>query len=910
MAKKHLTITCIALFILALSGQSLAGPIIVHSDITSLRISDKFKYFSEDSDSPIDIEAARSLPSEKWTQLKANPSFRSGSNCCYWFITTLHFNSDFQGYIEMDRPAIDYMAVYIIPEDSQQPTEHYQLGDAFPFSERPIKHNNMVVPIKAQAGDQISLFFRMASKITPIKQFEAKLWTEQAFWPHTIQLQSMHGLYFGAVLIIALYNLFIFFSVRESAYLLYVAHTLLACIAMFTALGYSYQYFWPNSPNWNSQSLGLYAPASRIFALFFCLQFLQLEKRIPKLAILIKLFIFIDIFMLLGYPFGSYTKLFFLVSIPSLLGMPLALLAGVILWIRGVKEARFYSIAWVAYIITFGIYANSVLGNMTYSPNYLYAVMIAQLFEVVLIAMALADRLNIARKNTELHFKTRTRLMKIEMEKAETLHKAEVAETANQAKSTFLANMSHEIRTPMNTILGYSQLMQQDRSLAPPMQHNLDIINRSGEHLLSLINDVLEMSKIEAGHIENKPEHFDVHALLLDIEMMFHEPCERKNLSLRIAYSAELPQYLLADRGKISQILINLLGNSVKFTHQGKIEIRATVLDSKPNTHSTHATENDIFQLVIEVEDSGSGIAPEDYAKVFDSFEQTESGLHSGEGTGLGLSISRKYARLMGGDITFNSELDKGSVFQVTLTCKASERDESLKQENQQRVCGIKTGGIKTNYRILIVDDNRNNRDLLKQMLSPIGFELAEAANGKEAVTAFNHWKPALILMDNRMPVMSGSEACKKIRSTATGVNVVIIAMSASAFEEDKKQILSKGADAFIRKPFKSDELLTTIAKLLNLKYIYEEDELPGTVNTPLSEKRPQTITELPKEVIDELHQAITIGDITKIRALIQILAGDNNPSRRALAVSLSQLAENYDYDGISNFLQQDSPPE
>ncbi len=893
MAYNRILLILLGILLLPLTSLAQADAIMVPADITSIRISDKLKYFPEDSSKPpLSIEEARAIPSDEWTQLTHNPSFKGSLNCCYWFTATLKFATDFRGFIEIDRPLIDDMAVYLIAEEAPTEAKHYQLGDMYPFSTRPVKHNNMVVPVEAQAGSALKLYLREASTVTPIHQFEATLWPEDEFLPHTLRMQIILGLYLGAFILAIVYNLFIFFSVRESAYLFYVLHALFLSLAVFTVLGYSFQYFWPNNPEWNSQSLGLYAPVNRIFAFLFCLQFLRLKERLPWLARLIQLVILIDVVVILGYPFGLYSKLYILMTIPSFLGYPLAWIAGAILWWRGVKEARFYTVAWLTYIVTMIIYIYSVIGGLNYSPNYLFATMAAQLAEIVLLSLALADRLNIARENAVELLKTRTQLMQTEMEKAETLRKAEAAELASRSKSAFLANMSHEIRTPMNAILGYSQLMQHDSSLPTSVQCNLDTINRSGEHLLALINDVLELSKIEAGRIILHPEDFDIYAILNDMEMMFRIRCQEKDLRLLIEHSEALPQYLLADRDKINQIIINLLGNAVKFTDEGGISLRVT---------ATPLTDDQRIKLIIDVEDSGCGIETDEYDKVFGSFEQTQSGLRSGQGTGLGLSICREYARLMEGDVTFASTLEQGSTFRAELVCEAGDITEISIPDSSRKVTGLKEGT--PGYKILIVDDSDTNRDLLKQLLSPMGFDLEEASNGEEALQCFEQWHPDLMLMDSRMPVMSGTEAISKIRKSSGGADIPIIAISASAFEEDKKRILSEGANEFIRKPFKVNEVWEKIGKLLKLEYCYEQLTTDSTSPIASKSELAQTISELPDELKEQLHKAVVIGDMSTIRKLTEKLSSSEDDGRKVLASTLIHHADNYNLDVMIELL-------
>ncbi len=392
-------------------------------------------------------------------------------------------------------------------------------------------------------------------------------------------------------------------------------------------------------------------------------------------------------------------------------------------------------------------------------------------------------------------------------ESEEALYKAkEAAESANLAKSTFLSSMSHEIRTPLNAILGFSELMQSDDKLSEEHIKWLKTINRSGEHLLALINDILEISRIEAGHISVNPSNFDIHKLLDDIEAMFRIKTDAKKLSLLFEYSDDLPRCIVADESKLRQIIINLVGNAVKFTKEGGIALRAG---------AKH--ENGKIRLVIEIEDTGPGIEDKEIDKLFQKFGQTKTGIKEG-GTGLGLAISQQYARIMGGEITVKSEERKGTCF--TFSIDIEQAKEFIEEKNhKKRVIGLIPG--QKHYRILVADDREDNRELLKIMLTSVGFEIETAQNGDETINKFKTWSPDLILIDIRMPVMDGYEAIRSIKAIGNG-KIPIIAVTASAFMEDRQKALDAGADAYLRKPFKEHELFQYIDYCLGVRYVYE----------------------------------------------------------------------------------------
>lgn len=462
------------------------------------------------------------------------------------------------------------------------------------------------------------------------------------------------------------------------------------------------------------------------------------------------------------------------------------------------------------------------------------------------------------------------------------------AESANRAKTTFLANMSHELRTPLNAILGFTHLMQRDASLSMTVHKEIGIVNRCGHHLLALINDVLEIAKIETGQITLNQSKFDLRWFLHGIEEIFHSRASTQDLQFIMDLAPDLVGHVQTDEGKLRQILINLLGNATKFTHSGRIEMRVT---------NSNLNENPFVRF--EIQDTGIGIASEDLERVFDPFVQ--SGAQSPDadhstGTGLGLAISRQYVVLMGGEITVKSTLGKGTVFTFEIPVKAMAEEEIVTIKPRQRVIALAPD--QPDYRILIVEDRDENRLLLKKLLNSVGFIVGEAIDGLEGVAMFRSWQPDLVWMDMRMPGLDGLEATRRIKAMEKGATTPIIALTAHAFEEERDRILNAGCDDFVRKPFLAEEIFEIMAKHLGVEYIYEELEkrvYSSSEVSPPDALESDILPQLPQDLVMGLKEAIVSIDTNLIQNYIdRINKLDPSFGRR-----LSRLADDYQYDRI-----------
>ncbi len=459
------------------------------------------------------------------------------------------------------------------------------------------------------------------------------------------------------------------------------------------------------------------------------------------------------------------------------------------------------------------------------------------------------------------------------------------ADAASRAKSAFLANMSHEIRTPLNAILGFSHIMLKNTNIDQKDRETIKIINRSGRNLLMLINDILEMSKIEADRIEVAVVIVDIYELLNDIMRLFSKQADNKKLHFEITKTTKLPQYIKIDGEKLRHILINLIGNALKFTEKGCVSLQVDI------------SNHDHCHLIFDVKDTGLGIPATELACLFEPFQQTANGSRKGGG-GLGLAISRRYARLMGGEISVRSVLGQGSVFRLELPAQDVSADEVSAVRPFLQRQGLWRADRE--IRIVVADDQRDNRSHLVHLLEPFGFAVRKATNGAEAVALWREWHPHLIVMDMAMPVMDGCEVIRQIKTAPEGRDVVIIVLSATIHDEDREKIIAVGASDLLRKPVLEEDMLAMIQRHLKISFDDMPNEKTESAIAEASEVllQPEMIDAIPPDLLEAMKKAVFRSDDQKLMMLIDQLP----PDQSRLASGLRCLAAKFDWEVLDRF--------
>lgn len=579
-----------------------------------------------------------------------------------------------------------------------------------------------------------------------------------------------------------------------------------------------------------------------------------------------------------------------------------------------------YPLSWATYIATASVTALAAGANISLATHrklqliYGYLVIIPTAFACFVVGSAESVQMGILLVlyalyihvfGKVIHKQYWTGLMNTRLLADRAL---EMEESSNRAagvaqmKSQFLANMSHELRTPLNAILGFAQILSRSKGLTGKDRENLSTINRSGEHLLQLINNVLDMSKIEAGRLTVEQTNFDLHLLLRDLERMFSLPAQKKNLNLDFDISNDLPIYIQADELKLRQVFINLLNNAMKFTKEGGITLRAGIRRNSIQTIQSFMGSRQIADLVFSVSDTGPGIEPEELQSLFVMFQQSETGRRSKEGTGLGLALCKRFVELMGGEINARSIVGKGSTFSFNIRVEVLADIVNETEAPTGRITGLADGQQQNLF--LVVDDNAENRLVMIQLLESVGFKTCEAADGKEAVEQWRAMKPDLVWMDLRMPVMNGFDACLQIKAEAAErkQSGKVAILTASSLDFDRQSDIMSACDAFLLKPFKEGEVFAVIERLLGVTFARESDSpitTPPIASNLTLDTAYDRFRKVPEALITRFGEAAESADFDLAKECVKSVAEFDE----VLASFLDEVIEQYRFDQLEELV-------
>ncbi len=920
-----------------LSLPTQADSPLVLTDEQDRYILDTHVYILEDSSAALTFDQIKSSAYvERFRHFDQSRERLAGGDISYWIrielINQTRQTNDW--WLLINQGLIDQVNFY---DPSQTTSEITQAGVLIPFTDWATDFWLPTFRLMMQPAQQQTFYLRVENETSFALPLE--ILSTTAFFRFQRNEELLQFIPFAILLIMAVYNLFLYFFLRDINYLYYTLFVFFLALGRVAGRGVAYQYFWPDYTGFNTVAFLLFLNLMIAFFIRFTSIFLNIRTLLPKVYwFLTGIAGLLALNALLLAIVGRLPKFLTIIgSILNLITLTVIVVIALLIWYRGYRPARYYLLGFGIVLLVGLLGSTQTLGllpNVLNNPAILNVLAISSVVSLaVLFSLALADRINVIKQeNTDAQtallnqqaealrlqdqFNSTLQQTNLELEQRVSSRTAELAqakqiaeearvkaEDANQAKSAFLANMSHELRTPLNSILGYAQVLHRDPALTTRQLEGVGIIQQSGEHLLTLINDVLDLARVEAGRLELYTTQFHLKSFLEGVVGIIEMRAHQKNLSLTFEETTPLLIGVTADETRLRQVLINLLGNAVKFTHQGGIVFRVSILDEPAPTINQVASNKQI-RIRFEIEDTGVGMADEALEKIFLPFEQVGDHQTRAESTGLGLAISRQLVEAMGGTLQVKSWPGQGSTFWFELDFPTVQL-ETLQPTPLEQIKGYTTALDNGVIRVLITDDKYYNRAVIRGLLEPLGFVIAEAEDGQQCILQVQQFEPHLILMDLVMPVMTGFEATQVIRQMSFVHDIVIIAISASVLEKEKVASLSAGCNAFLSKPIQAEALFETIAIHLDLEWIYDhyDDEILITSISKIEVESADFVSP-PQKEIALLYNLTLKGRLPDIRKEATRIA-QMEKTFEPFAEELDRLAKDFDEEGLKAFLEQ-----